>query len=516
MAALLQDLQRYLNGDPVSARRPLPGEQWLRQIRRQRLPLLVAGAALVMLALGLGAGPAVLVSVVAAGGAGLAWRQALLAQRGREQAEAAARRAELVRDGLLRVFDLGARPQDGRLAHQVTLKEALDAARSRVSDALAHLHGDRAVVLEALSAVYEQLDLAAENVALLDEAIVAVDQLAPLDEDLQQQRLRLLARRLGAAFVHQRFEGFDRAIADFESMLEARGETASARRADAIYYRVRREQMLGGPGPAVVTRRLAEAEAMYAQHAPAAPTRQHALALAVQAATAALCLDDAERFASAGIELARRAGGEPAVLGNAFSVRGVVRLRAGRWQAAREDLEAAREDYMQHAGPDHVLSAQNDVFLGHALVGVGNVVAGLAMARSAAGLLSRLRRGEPKEAQALERLGAVELLAGDVAAAQATLTRALQVWRAHPRMAPEVRAEALALLALAAARLDDRRGAVEGLAELDEVLAGAVTSRGAASPRLQRLRAEAAAAVAVLTPPPAACPPPAPAAPADR
>jgi serine/threonine-protein kinase len=516
VASLAHDLRRYLDGDPVAARRPLPGERWLRWLRRQRAPLLVGIAALLILSVGLGAGPAVLVGMVAAAGAGVAWRQALLARRGREQAEAAARRAERVRDGLLRVFDLGANPQDGRLAHQMTLKEALDAARSQVTAQLVHLPGDQVVVLEALAAVYEQLDLAAENMALLDEAIAAAERLPPLDEDAQQQRLSLLARRLSAAFFHQRFDGFDRALADFEALLEARGESASARRADAIYYRVRREQMLGGPGPGAIAGRLAEAEAMYARYAPAAPTRQHALALAVQAALAALRLDDAERFASMGIELARRALGESAGLGNALSVRGVVRLRAGRWSGARQDLEAARAEYLRHAGPDHFLTAQNDVYLGHAMVGAGEEAAGLAMARAAAALISRLRRGEVKEAQVLERLGAAELQAGNLDAARVSLSRALEVWRAHPQLAPEVPAETLALQALVAVRLGDAAAARDSLADLEAVLAAASASRGDPLPRLKRMHDEAAAAVDGLTPPRAASPPPAPAAPAGR
>jgi eukaryotic-like serine/threonine-protein kinase len=499
VAALAQELQQVLAGRPVTARRRHAAERLWRQVQRSRAPLLAAAGVVAALTLGLGLGPTSLVLAVAAAGTAAALIQARRAQRSRTVADAATRRAELVRDTLLQVFNVGHWPQDGRRAHEITLKEALDQVRHRLSVTMAHLPADQAIVLDAVAAVYEQLDLAPDSLALLDQALAALDAAGTADAAHQPLRLRLLKRRLSAAFMHQRFEGFDSVLARLEMLLDSQAGTDNTdrlggERAAALYYRVRRQQMLGPIDVAEVAAKLTRAESLYARHAPAEPTRQHALSLAVQALLALDRLDEAERLASTQLELSRRAPDSAASVGNALSVRGAVRLRQQRWLAAREDLQGAHADYLKHSGPEHMLTAQNEVFLGHAIVGGGEVTEGLAIARRGAAVICKLRSGQPKEAQTLERLAAAELQAGEVAAALATLRRALAVWQAHPDLAATLRAEALALAAVALATLEQADEAATLLQELDAVLADAAP----ASPRHQMLRTRAADALLAL------------------
>jgi eukaryotic-like serine/threonine-protein kinase len=493
VAALAQELQHVLAGQPVVARRRHLAERLRRRVQRSRTPLLVVAVLVAAGVTGFGLGTTSLVLAVAAAGTAAAWVQARRAQRSRTLADAATRRAELVRDTLLQVFNVAHWPQDGRRAHEITVKEALDQVRQRLSATMLHLPADQAVVLDAMAAVYEQLDLAEDSFALLDQALTVLSAVDAADPAHRPLRLRLLKRRLSAAFMHQRFEGFDRVLAEFELQLDADADGSAAEspggeRAAALYYRVRRQQMLGPIDAAEVARKLTQAEALYARHAPADPTRQHALSLAVQALLALDRLDEAERLATTQLELSRRAPDSAASVGNALSVRGAVRLRQQRWAAACEDLQGAHADYLKHSGPEHMLTAQNEVFLGHAIVGSGDAARGLAIARRGAAMIGQLRSGQPKEAQTLERLAAAELQAGDATAALATLRRALAVWQAHPDLVATMRAEALALAAVALAALEQADEAAAMLHELDAVLATAAP----ASPRHRMLRTRAA------------------------
>lgn len=443
--ALAQDLRRHLAGESISARpRGVLAGLW-RRAWRHRVPLCIGAGSVLALGIGLGFGATALVLAVAAAGSALAAWLAQQAVQRRREAEAAARRAERVRDGLLEIFAPGHHPTDGRLAHQITLKEALDRARDRAASALADEPLDRAMLLDVLAGVYEQLDLADDNFALLDQALAAA-RAAPAGLESRALVLRLHQHRLVAAFVHQRFDGLEGALARYEAWLDGLPDEPGGARAALLYFRVRHERLQRGGDSGEAAERLLQAEALFAREAPADPIRQHALALLVQAAIAAGRLDDAERAAGTAIDLARRAPEGPAALANAFSVRGVLRLRRERWAEARDDLQAAQADYALHAGPEHVLTAQNAVFLGHARVGCGEIDAGLAQAREAAATISRLRGGEAKEAQTLTRLAAAELLAGEAAAAAQTARRAIAVWDGLAGLAPQLRAEAQALL----------------------------------------------------------------------
>ncbi|MEM1044082.1 MAG: serine/threonine-protein kinase [Bacteroidota bacterium] len=154
--ALLEDLQRHLDGLPVRARPPTVRYRARKFVRRNALG--VSLVALLMLALG-------------AGLAGTAW-QARVAAAERDTARREAATAEQVTDYLVEVFgasDPWQNPEGGR-GEEVTARQLLEQG----AEQLERLEGDPAVqaaVMDALGSVYYRIGMYEKAQPLLERAL---------------------------------------------------------------------------------------------------------------------------------------------------------------------------------------------------------------------------------------------------------------------------------------------------------------------------------------------------------
>ena len=429
------DLRAVRDSRPVQARLRGPAERALGLGRKHAR---TAGAGLTLVAglgLALGVGATALVAAVALAGAALTAWQARRAQQGRRSAEAEQRRAELVRDCLMEIFNVGgvARP-GGRRADEVTLKEVLDIARARITERLAPTPRDRAQVLKMLSGVYQLLEQPATEFELLDQALADTARLQPPDDLL---RAELLLRRTVTGFLHQRFDGMQEVLDELDLMLRSQPERLAEHRPAAAYLRLRLERQNGRYADDMdrLVQRCLDIERLYVRLAPAAPTRLHALNFAVQACAQADRLPEALHLADAMVELAWRnpCDHEDA---NAYSARGLLRLRSGDALGARDDLQRADRLYAEEVGLTHFLTVQNAQLLGHARLAAGDG-AGLAQVRAATAQMALLRPRAIKHAQLLERQGLAEMQAGDPVTAAVTLRDAEMIWREQTALAPQ-------------------------------------------------------------------------------
>jgi serine/threonine protein kinase/tetratricopeptide (TPR) repeat protein len=246
--ALSEDIRRYLEGRPVTARKATASYRALKFVRRNHAAVMVAA---VLTA-------AIVVSVVS--GFLAVRRQARVAEAERDRARAAAEKAErinaFVRDMLSSA--------DPRVAgRDVTVASLLDAASARVEAELGGQPDVKASVLSTLGTTYEGLGLlepAEKHLkAALDARIAAygpehvevargLDALARVAEDrgdlkeaerLDRQALAML-QRLGET------EGADAATVkgDLARVLEGLGDTTAA---EALYREaIALERRLGG------------------------------------------------------------------------------------------------------------------------------------------------------------------------------------------------------------------------------------------------------------------------------
>jgi serine/threonine protein kinase/tetratricopeptide (TPR) repeat protein len=246
--AFSDDIRRYLEGRPVTARKATASYRASKFVRRNRTAVTVAAVLTV----------AVVVSVVS--GFLAVRRQARVAEAERDRARAAAEKAERI-NAFVRDM-LGS--ADPRIAgRDVTVASVLDAASARVEPELGRQPDLKAAVLSTLGTTYEGLGLLEPAEKLLKAALEAkiaaygpehvevarsLDALARVAEDrgdlkeaerLDRQALAML-QRLGAT------EGEEAAIikGDLARVLEGLGDTAAA---EALYREVLAlERKLGG------------------------------------------------------------------------------------------------------------------------------------------------------------------------------------------------------------------------------------------------------------------------------
>ncbi|MEZ5065877.1 MAG: tetratricopeptide repeat protein [bacterium] len=152
VAALADDLERYLGGEPILARPPTAWYLLRKLVARNRLPAALA-AGIVVLLIGFGA-----------------WMSVLFAraERSRIEAQAAEASANQVSDfmiGLFRVSD----PGESR-GNSVTAREILDRGAERVREELGDQPRIHARLMHTIGGVYSQLGLYDEAAPLLDEA----------------------------------------------------------------------------------------------------------------------------------------------------------------------------------------------------------------------------------------------------------------------------------------------------------------------------------------------------------
>lgn len=178
--ALAADLQRWLDGQPVQARRTGAAERAWRWVRRHALVTLISTAAVLTLA----------------GTALLAWRQAELAQQEASSARKEARRALAVQGLLLDIFRMNSIHQaDPLQAQKTTARELMDLAAQRVGVALKDSPESQLEVLGTLGDIYVQLALPGKALPLLRERLrIARETLPPDDPGRAAAALAMAAR----------------------------------------------------------------------------------------------------------------------------------------------------------------------------------------------------------------------------------------------------------------------------------------------------------------------------------
>jgi eukaryotic-like serine/threonine-protein kinase len=154
------DIQRYLDGLPVIARRDTLSYRTTKFVRRHWLPVTaVAAATLLVLTF---AGTTYLQSIRIA-----AERDRVTQQRERAEHERA--RAEEVSNFLVNLFKLSD-PEENR-GNQVTARELLDSGAKRLQSGLRDQPSTKAALLSTVGAVYDSLGQYHEAMPLLDEAL---------------------------------------------------------------------------------------------------------------------------------------------------------------------------------------------------------------------------------------------------------------------------------------------------------------------------------------------------------
>src|SRR5271168_3402403 len=154
------DIQRYLEGRPVLARRDTWSYRSSKFVRRHWLPVTAAaGAAFLVVAF---ATTTYLQSLRIA-----AERDRVAQQRERAEHERA--RAEEVSSFLVNLFKLSD-PEENR-GNQVTARELLDSGAKRLRAGLQDQPETKAALLATVAAVYDSLGQYQEALPLLDEAL---------------------------------------------------------------------------------------------------------------------------------------------------------------------------------------------------------------------------------------------------------------------------------------------------------------------------------------------------------
>jgi serine/threonine-protein kinase len=143
VAAMSDDLERLLRGEPVRAQPDRLGYRLQKFLRRRRVP--VAAASLALAAL-------------------LALTATALVQR--ESARQEAMRARTVQDVLIGLFESNAGPQDRAAGQRTTARELLDRGAARVDEALRDEPEVRFEVLRSLADIYWRIDLQEQAAAL--------------------------------------------------------------------------------------------------------------------------------------------------------------------------------------------------------------------------------------------------------------------------------------------------------------------------------------------------------------
>ncbi len=227
-AALADDITRFRRHEPIAARRPTLGYQLARLARRHRPAFVAAGVALAALLIGaVGLTWGLVDATRARGLAEQRLQRAEKAERlsAERLVESEAARTESERqaaitsavnaffnEDLLRQLD----PAVGR--HDITLREAIDAARDRLADRFADEPLVRASILYTLGDAYVTLARYDEAETLLIEALeLRRAALSPVHDDV-------MAAESALVLVYSDRGETDRAIEMNEQMLAARLE----------------------------------------------------------------------------------------------------------------------------------------------------------------------------------------------------------------------------------------------------------------------------------------------------
>lgn len=452
---LADDLQRHLEGRPVSARRPTWTYRAGRFARRNKLALAAAGLA----AAGL------------VGGAGAALWQAARAGEARDRAEAALTEsetqratAEAVSGFLVDLFEISD-PAQSRGA-KISARQLLDAGAKRVRTALGPEPRVQRAMLDTLGQVYLKLGDPEAAEPLLRDALTL-----PTGSALGAASLQ---GRLGLVLVHR--GAFDQAVSELKTALASQRQGGSpeelavtlnalgmaryqqrnfdqAEGALARAWALRRRTFGAAHTATVETlnnlaavwyqkRRLDAAEAAMREalafhranlgedHPQVATNLNNLAALLLERRRPA----EARPLVEAALALRRRLFSPThAQLAETLNNLGKIAHAQGDLGSARGAFEEALASSRATLGPEHPNISAMLINLGDLDLDQGALTAAEARFREALDLRRRtLPAGHQRLAGPLTRLGLVLVLRGRVAAAEPLLTEALAIQQEQP------------------------------------------------------------------------------------
>ncbi len=473
---LAEDLRRFLEGRPVTARRPTLLHRAVRFAGRHRVALLAAALA----AGGLLAGTAMALWQARQADAARARAERLLAE-----SEAQRARAERVTGFLVDLFEVSD-PAEAK-GEEVTARELLDRGSAAIGRGLAGEPAVRATLLDTMGQVYHKLGLLSRAEPLLREALTLRQSTLPTDHPdvaVSREHLGLLLIDRGA-YRQAESELRQALTAQFRAFGSEHPEVGRTLNdlGVGLYYQARyreagaflrlalgvRRRTLGPRHPdlgrtlnnlAVVwyqQKDMAAAEAAlrdalalhrsaYGEIHPAVATNLSNLGGLLGETGRTV---EAEALLRQALAVRRKLHPEAhADVAETLSNLGMVEQRLGRWEAARASLREALSQMRTALGPDHpsalaVLSNLGDLELSAGALGPA--------AALFEDLLARKRRALPAGhrslAQPLQRLGWIRLLQKDPARAEPLLREAVAVQRAGRPAGAWQTAEAESLLA---------------------------------------------------------------------
>ncbi|MGZ9031776.1 MAG: protein kinase domain-containing protein, partial [Burkholderiaceae bacterium] len=454
--ALAQDIARHLNKEPVNARPDAFGYRASKFFARYRLQVAAGTAVVRALALGLS---------TALWQAEQAQQQRDRAQAGEVRARDQAERAEAIKRLLFDVLRQGDTGAGGRPASQVTLRDIADAIGQDVGPRLSKYPDAEFEVSSWLATLYRDIDAQEQAQTWFDRSLAAMARdsgAIPPDARLNL-RLQIAQTAVLAGNVPWMRQSVDALDAD----LAGAGSAGERYRAHALYLQGRVRAREGRP-PAEVLSLFEQAAALFERDDPDSTLRLFNVTTLVTVLSTEGRDAEALRRSDEAVQLAKAQRDRPASLADALSVRGRLKLDIADYAGARVDLLEARERYLALDGPESFVTVQNEALLARALVGTGEINAGLAKARAAVDAMERVRPGSHSLAQVMEWQGNALQSARRLDEAQAAFERALAIRQNVLKQSPRVLAATWLLLASAANEAGDRSAAARYLGAVEQ------------------------------------------------
>jgi serine/threonine-protein kinase len=352
--ALAADLQRWLDGLPVQARRTGAAERAWRWVRRHAL-FTVAGSAAVL---------------ALAGTAALAWRQAELAREETSRARKEAGRALAVQGLLLDIFRMNSIHQaDPLQAQKTTARELLDLAAERAGVALKDAPESQLEVLGTLGDIYVQLALPGKAVPLLRERLRIARETLPLDDPGRAAAALSMAARLFDGGGREEARGL---LAEAAAVLDRAGPAGLPQRAR---WHVQQAMFARYEDLSEALRHVEAALAGFAAHDPDAQARGQAFYMASTLQALASRPDRAVATVQAGWRVVQASKpGLPAPLLGVMSELASHQRRHGQWEASEaSSIQAMALAHAAH-GPNSRVTLVTMAFRADQLMETGRGV----------------------------------------------------------------------------------------------------------------------------------------------
>jgi tetratricopeptide (TPR) repeat protein len=468
-AELRADIERYLRHQPVQARPPSAAYHARKFVRRHRLGVTIAVAAMLLLC-----GFSVRERIHAVQVSRERDRANVEAQRAGEEAET----ARQVSDFLVGLF-LESDPKEAR-GNTITVREALDRGAEKIRADLADRPVVQARLMVTMAEVYDHLGLYEDAVELFEEALVLRRRELGNDHvDVARTLRQLGSTRLSQARYAEAIELLREAITVLESAgytdnsdyTESLVELARIHKQSAEYPEARRllqralaldEQLFGEQSKwvAMDLQNLGDLHRLLAEYEQAAdyltraiaikrdvlPPNHPSIAVSLNSLGRVLCrlqqYDRAEIALDEALEIRQSVYGErhPST---AFTIHnlGLVYLGQGRTQQAREQHQRARDIRIETYGREHPSVAASLAELARVEETLQHFAAAEGLLREALEITRRTQGGDhPEAARLLNQWGELVRRQGQTARGIAMHEEALSILTAvlaeqHPLIA---------------------------------------------------------------------------------